>query len=108
MVLFKWAFKKKTGWCFLGWVQLHQSCNQVCYAVHMLYTQRCTVGVKYPIPTFQNFLLPTLTSTFPKFLAPIPWHKGNEIWLLNSMEIVVHSKKPVFQQKFQKKLYHFN
>jgi len=24
------------------------------------------------------------------------------------MEIVVHSKKSLFQQKFQKKLYHFN
>ena len=27
---------------------------------------------------------------------------------LKSMEIVVHSKKYLFQQKFQKKLYHFN
>jgi len=32
----------------------------------------------------------------------------NEIWLLKSMEIVVHSKKYVIQQKFEKKLYHFN
>jgi len=24
------------------------------------------------------------------------------------MELVVHSKKPLFQQKFEKKLYHFN
>jgi len=29
-------------------------------------------------------------------------HKGNEIWLLKSMEIVLHSNKPLFQQKFQK------
>jgi len=32
----------------------------------------------------------------------------NEIWLLKSMEIVVHSNKPLFQQTFRKKLYHFN
>jgi len=38
----------------------------------------------------------------------LTYHKGNEIWLLKSMEIVVHSKKPLFQQKFKKKLYHFN
>ena len=31
-----------------------------------------------------------------------------EMWLLKSMEIVVHSKKSLFQQKYQKKLYHFN
>jgi len=30
------------------------------------------------------------------------------MWLLKSVEIVVHSKKSLFQQKFQKKLYHFN
>jgi len=35
-------------------------------------------------------------------------HKVNETWMLKSMEIVVHSKKSLFQQKFQKKLYHFN
>jgi len=46
--------------------------------------------------------------TFPKFSTPTPKHKGNEIWMLKSMEIVVHSKKSLFQQKFQKKLYHFN
>ena len=34
-------------------------------------------------------------------------HKGNEIWLFISVEIVVHSKSSLFQQKFQKKLYHF-
>jgi len=62
MVLFKWAFKKKTGWCFLGWVQLHQSCNQVCYAVHMLYTQRCTVGSKISDSDFPKF--PTADSDF--------------------------------------------
>jgi len=28
--------------------------------------------------------------------------------LLESMKIVVDSKKSLFQQKFQKKLYHFN
>ena len=28
--------------------------------------------------------------------------------MLKSMEIVVHNKKALFQQKFQKKLYHFN
>ena len=48
------------------------------------------------------------TPTFPKFLNPTPQHTGKEIWLLKSMEIVVHSKKPLFLQKFQKKLYHFN
>ena len=54
--------------------------------------------VKYPTPT----------PTFPKFPTPTPLQKGNEIWLLKLMEIVVHSKKSLFQQKFQKKLYHFN
>ena len=47
-------------------------------------------------------------SDFPKCPTPTPWHKGNEIWLLKSMKIVVHSKKSLTQQKFQKKLYHFN
>jgi len=28
--------------------------------------------------------------------------------MLKSMEIVMHSKKSLFQQKFQRKLYHFN
>ena len=28
--------------------------------------------------------------------------------MLKSMEIVVHSKNYLFQQKFQKKFYHFN
>jgi len=48
-----------------------------------------------------------VTYPIPKF--PTPEDRGNEIWLLlKSMEIVVHSKKSLFQQKFQKKLYHFN
>jgi len=34
--------------------------------------------------------------------------KGNEVWPLKSMEIVVHGKKYLIQQKFQKKLHHFN
>ena len=34
--------------------------------------------------------------------------KGNEIWLLQSVEIVANSKKSLLQQKFRKKLYHFN
>jgi len=51
-----------------------------------------------------NFRLPT----FLKF--PTPWQEGNEVWMLKSMEIVVHSKKSVstkvsndivpFQQEF--------
>jgi len=48
------------------------------------------------------------TQTFRKFPTPTPYHKGNEIWLLKSMEIVVYSKKSIFQQKFLTKLYHFN
>ena len=42
------------------------------------------------------------TPTFPKFLNPTPQHTGKEIWLLKSMEIVVHSKEALFLQKFQK------
>jgi len=30
------------------------------------------------------------------------------VWLLKSVEIVVHSKKFLILQKFQKKLHHFN
>jgi len=51
---------------------------------------------------------PTPNPTFPKFPTPTPQHEGNDFWLLKSMEIVVQSKKSLFQQKFQKKLYHFN
>ena len=63
--------------------------------------------VKYPIflfptPTFQNFWLWLFQNFQLRFLNI----KG--IWMLKSMEIMVHSKKPPFQQKFQKKLYHFN
>jgi len=57
---------------------------------------------KFPTPTFPNFRLPTPDSN------SLLYSKGNEIWLLKSMEIVVHSKKPMIQQKFQKKLYHFS
>ena len=39
--------------------------------------------------------------TFPNFLTPIPD-------LIKSLEIMVHSTKSLFQQKFQTKLYHFN
>jgi len=56
--------------------------------------------VEYPTPTFQKF--PTLQN------FQLRLHKGNEIWLLKSMEIVVHSKKSLFQQKFQKNLCNFN
>jgi len=62
--------------------------------MYVTYTRVEESKVKYPTPTF------------PKF--PTPLHKGNEIWLLIPMEIVVQSKKSLFQQKFQKKLYHFN
>jgi len=30
------------------------------------------------------------------------------MWLLKSLEIMVHNTKSLFQQKFQKKLPHFN
>ena len=37
------------------------------------------------------------------------WNTGHlATLLLKSMEIVAHSKKSPFQQKFQKKLYHLN
>ena len=52
--------------------------------------------VKYPTPTF------------PKFPTPTPQHKGNEIWLLKPMEIVVHSKKSSVSTKSFKRIYHFN
>jgi len=54
---------------------------------------------------------PTSDSDFPNFPTPTPYYKGNEIWLLKSMDIVVHSEKSVstkvskeiapFQQEFQ-------
>jgi len=58
--------------------------------------------VKYPTPTptFLKFPTPKSDYAFPKCST----HKGNEIWLLKSMEIVVHRKKFLFQQKCQKKL----
>jgi len=55
---------------------------------------------KFPTSTFKNIRIRLLTS--------IPQHQVNEIWLLKSMEIVVHSAKFLFQQKFQNKLCHFN
>jgi len=66
--------------------------------------QDCGVrGKKYPTPAS--------TPTFLKFPTLTPQHEGNEIWMLKSIEIVVHSKKSVttkvskeiapFQQKFQ-------
>jgi len=66
-----------------NYIQTLCSTNKVClkYKISHYYIlkQDCGVGGKYP--------------TFPKF--PTPYHKGNEIWLLKSMEIVVHSKKSV-------------
>ena len=62
------------------------------------HSQGCGVGGK----------ISDSNSDLSKFLTPTPLHKGNEIWLSKSMEIVVHSKKSLFQQKFQKKLHHFN
>jgi len=63
-----------------------------------LETRVAELEIKYPTPTF------------PKFLTPTPYHKGNEVWLLKSMESKVHSKKSVstkvlkeivpFQQEF--------
>jgi len=32
----------------------------------------------------------------------------NEVWLSKRIEIAVQSKNSLFQQKFHKKLYHFN
>ena len=40
-----------------------------------------------------KYATPTPTPTFPKFPISSPWHQGNEIWLLKSMKIVVHSNK---------------
>ena len=45
------------------------------------------------------------TSKLDKGLLNI---KGMKFMLLKSMETGVHSKKSLFQQKFQKKLYHFD
>jgi len=84
----------------------------VIYATLMLKQRLCDQGCgvggkisdsdfpKFPTPTLQNVRLPA--TTFQKFQAPDSTE--NEIWLLKSMEIVVRSKKPLFQ----KKLYHFN
>jgi len=50
------------------------------------YWQGCGVGGK------------SSDSGFPKFPSPTPQHKRNEIWLLKSMEILVHSsKRSLFQ-----------
>jgi len=54
------------------------------------------------------FQISTPTPTFPNFPTPTPQHKVNKVWMLKSMEIVVHSKKSLFQQKFHKKLHRFN
>jgi len=48
----------------------------------MAFKQGCGVGGKYPTPV-------------PKFPLRLFNIKVNEIWLLKSMEIVVHSKKSV-------------
>jgi len=68
----------------------------------------CGVGGKISDSNFPKFPTPDSDSEFPKFPTPAPWHKGNETWMLKSMEVVVHSKKSLFQQTFQNKLYHFN
>jgi len=52
-------------------------------------------GVEGNISDFPKFPTPT----FLKYLTPL--HKGNEVWLLKSMEILVHYKKSLIQQKFQ-------
>jgi len=62
---------------------------------------------QFPTPTIQNFRLRLGPLQNFRLPTPTPQHEGNEILLLTSMEIVVHSKKSLFQQKFQKKLYHF-
>jgi len=50
------------------------------------YWQGCGVGGK------------SSDSGFPKFPSPTPQHKRNEIWMLKSMEILVHSsKRSLFQ-----------
>jgi len=66
--------------------------------------QGCGVGSKIS----ESDVSKISDSNFPKFPTPTPQHKGNEIWLLKPTEIVVHSKKFMFQQKFQKKLWNFN
>jgi len=68
--------------------------------------QVCRVGGKISGSYFQNYRLRTFQNF--QLWTPTPQHQGDEIWLLKSMEIVLHSKKSLFQQKFQKKLYHFN
>jgi len=83
-------------------------CNRFTKKFQFLAIRVVESEVKYPTPTptFPKFQIPI--SELPKFPTLTPWHKGNEIWLLKSMEIMVNSKKFLFQQKFQKKLYHFN
>jgi len=71
---------------------LHQS------YVALVYTRVAESEAKRPTPTF------------PKYPTPTPQHEGNEISMLKSMEVVVHSKKSVqtkvskefipFQQEF--------
>ena len=48
--------------------------------------------VKHPTPHLSKI-------SDPDFLT---YHEGNEIWLWKSMEVLVHSKKSLIQQKFQK------
>jgi len=62
--------------------------------------------VKYPTPDSDFPKFPTPHSDFPKF--PTPDFPIFPTPRLKSMEIVVHSKKSLFQQKFQNKFYHFN
>ena len=74
--------------------------------------------VKYPTPsptpTFPKFPTPDSDSGFPNFQTPtFPQFPTRLLNIMGmkfgcSMEIVVHSKKLLFLQKFQKKLNHFN
>ena len=78
---------------------------QGCKPYYLSLNQGCGPRGKISDSTSRLRLSKIFDSRLP---TPIPLHKRNENWLLRSMEIVVHSKKSLFQRKFQKKLYHFN
>jgi len=65
-----------------------------------MYARVAESEVKYPTPNSDISKISDSDSHYDSL--------ENEIWLLKSVEIVVHSKTSPIQQKFQKQLYHFN